>query len=406
MSDKALIPSWLTKDVLQEITSAKLNGKPVQVTNFDVTSAIPKGNNYVCDILRVKVDYDVDGGSQETASFIMKIPKTGGMSDMIVRMGVIEREEIVYNVVIPKFVSAYGENVFTAKCYDAPAPSVLIFDDLNSLGYKMADRKGLLSFEQSSAALKALAKFHAASVKCHQEEPDLIESFTDIIINEKFRESNPEWIEMFFPCAADGFLKWPELERFSEKFRGYGSTAWDLLLDSLKVDDANFNVLNHGDFWVTNMLFKYDDNNAPIDVKLIDLQICKYNTPAVDLTYFFNGSVRPEILLTRYEDLLKVYVEELNKSLVKCGVDKCLHIDELKKYMDKLRFFSLYVMLCLLPIILCQAEAAFEISEMKEEDFKKESGGIAGIVGAYFQNECYVKNLASRLTEFDKLGWP
>lgn len=31
-----------------------------------------------------------------------------------------------------------------------------------------------------------------------------------------------------------------------------------------KPDESEFNVINHGDCWVNNMLFKYDSHNKPI----------------------------------------------------------------------------------------------------------------------------------------------
>lgn len=40
---------------------------------------------------------------------------------------------------------------------------------------------------------------------------------------------------------------------------------FQLAVDSVRRKDDEFNVINHGDSWVNNMMFRYDENSKPIE---------------------------------------------------------------------------------------------------------------------------------------------
>lgn len=49
-----------------------------------------------------------------------------------------------------------------------------------------------------------------------------------------------------------------------QKIAKLGEKIYELGIEVTKPRDDDFNVINHGDFWVNNMLFKYDDGK-PVD---------------------------------------------------------------------------------------------------------------------------------------------
>lgn len=98
-----------------------------------------------------------------------------------------------------------------------------------------------------------------------------------------------------------------------------------------------FIVLNHGDDWLNNMMFKYDEKKQLLDAKLIDFQMSFWGSPANDLIYFLVSSVKDEIKIDFYDDLIQYYHEELESSLKKLNYDQPiptlyeLHVDLLQK---------------------------------------------------------------------------
>lgn len=72
-----------------------------------------------------------------------------------------------------------------------------------------------------------------------------------------------------------------------------------------------FIVLNHGDNWVNNLMFKCDQSKQLSDVKFIDFQLSFWGSPANDLIYFLVSSVRDEIKIDNFDDLIQHYHEEL-----------------------------------------------------------------------------------------------
>lgn len=146
-----------------------------------------------------------------------------------------------------------------------------------------------------------------------------------------------------------GFKKM--LDAFTDSIKSYGDCdelatkigKWDFKkLSGVWKDVAEpmrcgFQVMNHGDIWLNNMMFKSDEENNPLDVNMIDFQVAFWASPAPDILYFLVSSVADDIKVEHFDDFIEFYHEQLTSALKQLKFDQHiptlpeLHIDLLDK---------------------------------------------------------------------------
>jgi aminoglycoside phosphotransferase (APT) family kinase protein len=116
---------------------------------------------------------------------------------------------------------------------------------------------------------------------------------------------------------------------FVEAVKNYGDcdvyaakiSNWDVKkLTTQWVDVAEpmrcgFQILNHGDIWLNNMMFKSDEEGKPLDVSMIDFQGPFWGSPVNDLMYFLISSVADDIKIDHFDELVGFYHDQLCSSL-------------------------------------------------------------------------------------------
>ncbi|CAD6244310.1 GSCOCG00013337001-RA-CDS [Cotesia congregata] len=196
----------------------------------------------------------------------------------------------------------------------------IVLENLNYSGYKMIDRLSGLNKNETEFAVRKLAQLHAMTIAMKKVKPgvfkDLIMPALSSVVNETAHQ-----------CVGDMVKKTLEhLESIPETRSYVEVVAKSMELagkyESRQVKDDNWCTLTHNDFWVNNMMFKFDENNNQVvDMKMVDFQLYGYDYGVKDLIFLLISSPRNDIIEDIFDDMIKVYYEAFIDVLVKLNVD-------------------------------------------------------------------------------------
>ena len=146
-------------------------------------------------------------------------------------------------------------------------------------------------------------------------------------------------------------------------------------------------ILNHGDCWVNNFMVKYDEENNPIDILLIDFQTCFWGSPATDLQYFFISSLNDDIKVDHFDELIEYYHNELVNNLKMLKYEKPIPtLEELNEdILDKGFFGSSCLMFIL---FICKYNSEREITL---DQIFKGGDGCQELLDVIYNNSNYEK---------------
>jgi hypothetical protein len=194
---------------------------------------------------------------------------------------------------------------------------------LTPQGFVMAKSK-ILDYPHISLALRCLGEFHAYSFITRAANPTSFEKLRrmeePLFIREETTEENLSYLK----TLTDIVLKALENEdkHYSERYQRFADNIQQNVTDATDGTAAEpYAVANHGDYWTNNMLFKYDKNKYPCDMRFLDLQVCRYASPVLDLVYLLFCCCTQETRKKYFDQVIHEYYETLSKCIERAGYD-------------------------------------------------------------------------------------
>ncbi|KAE8573908.1 uncharacterized protein [Halyomorpha halys] len=317
-------------------------------------SAVGPGENYASTVLKLRAQVLLGSGRVVNRTYILKkVPPSGGQESLF------QAETKIYTNVLKQMdylIEEFGlaeEPLWCQLIHYEPYTSMLL-EDLQGRGYKLVNCRTGLDLDHGLQAIRALGRFHGLA--------KVLEG-RGIISKDDYRPhhgTNKEVVQtMTYPAIQNliaGIRTWgPEWNDVAAKLDLSFEEFFQFCCKSFEVKKPDFKVLNHGDCWSNNILFKYDWRMKPVSVRFIDFQNPHHNSPFIDVSHFLYFSMQPPIRRNSYNCLLENYLESLISTLTKYGYQGPKpSMDDALLAMDHLSYFWVYIYAAWYPYIIAE----------------------------------------------------
>ncbi|KAG5675461.1 hypothetical protein PVAND_005363 [Polypedilum vanderplanki] len=408
-SNNFLNSDALSDEFFIEIIEKKLGLKSDQfkVRLVLLSNATGKNENYVSAVYRAKINVEIFENKER--KFIDVIIKAM-LSNLpeIKEWSVFPREIFIYDNIISNFESIWKEKaneeiVFGPKCLKvANEPyEIIVLDDLTVENFQMLNRKVGVDLDQAKLVLSKLGKFHATGALMIQKEDEISEHLDRGTYKHLFTiESSfyPFYVKSL--AALKNVVK--TLDGFQEISKKLSKlTPEDVMFayfEPMNATKSNFKVINHGDDWINNIMFKINENGITEDVRFLDYQVSYIGSPVGDLIYFIYLSVNDEVKTKNFNDFIQCYHYELEKSLKILNYDgKIPTLDEIYEEFYEKRKYGLSILLNVMFVCKYDGE-----DQLTMETFADPTILTEEIMTNYYQNKNYLDALKLWLKFFEE----
>lgn len=378
--ERKLTPHDLVKaDDVQKALLSEMGPQAV-MESFKIEDFTAKGDNYACVVSSVRVTYKKDNDVQET-SYVVKLNPCRGQVGMGAMSEVMFSKETGFYVeILPKLnleLQKIGISPLKLPRYyhsvTGKEQEVIYLEDMRRHNFRMCDRKKGMDDKHVILILKELGKLHAGSVIWMSKD-----EFIDVDILKKYPVLTEAFDEMMPEVTMDDmFASYLDKSAFiAEKNEGYGYVG-DYLRSIKKdvsaefkrmLEVSDFKVICHGDCWNNNFLFKYDENNIPVDCRLVDLQITRVASPALDLNYMLYCSMSGDIRKNNLENFFAHYYSSFASVMAAARKPSIFTLEQFKEEFYSKNLFGLMMGMMLIPIVLMDSEDAPSFDDFEGED--------------------------------------
>ncbi|XP_065354375.1 uncharacterized protein LOC135948848 [Calliphora vicina] len=380
--DELVPPSWINEEFFEGVLQQYENNKNIKITDLAISPASVKGDHYASIMFRCKVSYNSNTSENiQHKSLILKTMPTedGPKRDMLKESSLFETEIGMYSKALPNIEKLLAENGEPTKLaaeliYHSLAPhKILIFEDLCEAGYDTI-RGRYLTEQEIKMVYRKIAKLHAASfILGHSEQHECVTKFEEGMMCSS--------TIMAMDFMTSGIVNFIAMLEKHEEFKVY--------LDKIKImqpeiisncqklykaytlnkGQGDIFVLNHGDFHMRNIMFKFNSQHQIEDLIMVDYQISCYGPSTIDLAYSQYLIMSPEFR-SRRNEFMFYYFEEFLRVLRKINFE-----GEMPRYSDfqiaglKYRHFDLFLLSTILPHVRMMLVPSAD--ELKDVDTAK-----------------------------------
>ncbi|XP_045586392.1 uncharacterized protein [Procambarus clarkii] len=359
-------------------------GSEADLVSWSVKDFTHKGDNYATIVTSVSVKFSL-AGQERTTSYVVKLnPMRPFLDFAVFTQAIFYKEAEFFEEILPLLnaeLTVRGlQGLRVAKWFYTSLEKdkeMIFLEDLRLRGFKMFDRKKGMDVAHATLVLQELARLHAASLllKATAPEQDLADRFKHIKVDwlnysKNARQTISEMFSSHF-ANAEELLHDIEGYEVAEQWMAKHKNDCAGLFESQLVRTPKFDVICHGDCWNNNVLFRYNDEDEPVEVMLVDLQLNRVASAATDLNYLLYTSLHGNDRKANWRDFLSSYYDTFQGVMEAGGRDMPFTLEELhQEYKNKMEYGILFSTMTV-SIIISESKDIPDIDNLKEEDIPK-----------------------------------
>lgn len=323
---------------------------------MEVSTDLQNGDNYMGILYNVTIRVK----QKETLHLILKVaPQEAFFRQIFPVKEIYHREIFVYDNVISEFFKIQRENellqIFQpfATHYVSSIDSMqeaLLMEDMKKKGFKRIDHRVSLDYPHALLVMKELGKFHALSYAIRHQKRETFKKWEDKCQECYFNNVGTLVIDAVIRLAKAVLSSYSTHGNEMEKraLEHFINTLPDVYNRILVVkEDDEYAVVNHGDFEMRNLLFKYENSITPTELCMLDWQLARIGSPALDILFFIFVTSEKDLREQYHAQLIREYYRSLSEFLRQLGSDPeiLLPFEVLLKHLQEYAPFGLYTAL-------------------------------------------------------------
>ncbi len=241
---------------------------------LDVSAGSNHGDGFLAVIKRVIVSGSRNGKTDKLPLICKLMPTSKARREQFNSDAVFIREAFMYRDVLPTFAAFQKEKGLSLedgfceypKCYGTMDDKendrfVIVLEDLKAIGYQMFDKFNAADFNHVKLFVESLGKLHAVSFALKDQRPEVFDKFKHLkdVFAQQLIDQPEAMIGMFtyfFDKAIAAFKPEEEVEIKAIK-KMKENVVEELKRTSSGEAGEPFSIVNHGDCWNNNMMYKY-----------------------------------------------------------------------------------------------------------------------------------------------------
>lgn len=338
MNQVEVLLDVISNDVIRredcfKILKRKLGHTHYELIDYELVPFDEK-RGYLGEHYHLNVQIKENGKVQNIKFFVKTLPKTQSQKDFTKESDTAFKENRMFTALMP-LVKKHGINLLDKNfpaAYLCTQDGTIVLDDLGEEGYKQLDKTNSLDYNTTKLMVQALARFHASFL--------ILEEKITEATGRKYRlidEFKAEFKEVFFAendmandaCKSSVTGLRASVETFyddsgplkREKFLELGSHAIRNQRNVVVPSKKYRNTICHGDAWVNNMLFKYNEDGEATNCIIVDFQSYRYCVPARDILGTIHFTTDRSFREKHLKEMLEIYYSEMCECFKKHDVD-------------------------------------------------------------------------------------